>query len=164
MARCLLLESNFPPSFWAEAIATANYLRNRCPSKSLTGKTLFEVWIGKPPGLHHLKTFGSQGHCLDKTPEKDKFQQHTRNCIFLGYSEESKGYRVWLTNERKIEITGDVILLNEFLPMQNHEEFFSNKDVNRNQEDTSQGEEKTWAEIESIIVPQNKENVVNEIN
>ena len=39
-----------------------------------------------------------------------------------------------------------------------------NKDVNRNQEDTSQGEENTWAEIESIIVSQREENAVNEIN
>jgi transposase InsO family protein len=38
MARCLLIESGLPSSFWAEAVNTANYLRNRCPSKSLNGK------------------------------------------------------------------------------------------------------------------------------
>lgn len=37
-ARCLLLQSGLPPSFCAEAIATANYLRNRCPTKPLDGK------------------------------------------------------------------------------------------------------------------------------
>jgi transposase InsO family protein len=35
MARCLLKEFNLPNSFWAEAVNTANHLRNRLPTKSL---------------------------------------------------------------------------------------------------------------------------------
>lgn len=31
MARCLLIQSGLPSSFWAEAVSTANYIRNRCP-------------------------------------------------------------------------------------------------------------------------------------
>ncbi|KAH0809106.1 hypothetical protein GEV33_013683 [Tenebrio molitor] len=34
-ARCLRIQSGFPASFWAEAILTANHIRNRCPSRSL---------------------------------------------------------------------------------------------------------------------------------
>lgn len=32
MARCMLLHSSMSQNFWAEAINTANYIRNRCPS------------------------------------------------------------------------------------------------------------------------------------
>lgn len=31
VARCLLIQSNLPNFMWAEAVNTANYLRNRCP-------------------------------------------------------------------------------------------------------------------------------------
>ena len=44
MARCMMFDSNLPPMFWAEAIATAKYVRNRCPSRSPGGGTLFDRW------------------------------------------------------------------------------------------------------------------------
>ena len=34
-------------SFWGEAIATATYLLNKCPTKRLHKKALKEVWSGK---------------------------------------------------------------------------------------------------------------------
>jgi len=58
MARCLLIQSGLPPSFWGEAVNTANYIRNRCPSSSLNGKTSFEKWTGKAPDVRHFKEFG----------------------------------------------------------------------------------------------------------
>lgn len=39
MARCLMIQSKLTTSFWGEAINTANYIRNRCPTSSLGGKT-----------------------------------------------------------------------------------------------------------------------------
>ena len=55
MARCLLISSNLPSSFWAEAVLTANHLRNRCPSRSLHGATPFEKWTGVTPNLSYQK-------------------------------------------------------------------------------------------------------------
>lgn len=39
VARCLLIQSGLPPSFLAEAVNIANYIRNRYPTKSLNGLT-----------------------------------------------------------------------------------------------------------------------------
>lgn len=41
-AQCLLLEKHLPKTFWAEAVNTANYLRNRCPSKTIDNITPYE--------------------------------------------------------------------------------------------------------------------------
>lgn len=41
-ARCLLLQSGLPSLFWAEAVSMANFLRNRCPTSKLNGKTPYE--------------------------------------------------------------------------------------------------------------------------
>lgn len=110
-ARCLLIQSGLPPSFWAEAINTANYIRNRCPSKSLNGKTPYEMWTGKPPNVSTFKEFGCNVYCLNRDRGKGKFDQRCKEGIFIGYSEETKGYRVWLPNERKTEISRDVKFL-----------------------------------------------------
>ena len=52
---------------------------------------------------------------LNKQPGKRKFDQRGRECIFFGYLEESKGNRVWLSVERKIQVTRDANFMNEHL-------------------------------------------------
>lgn len=114
-ARCLLLQSGLPQSFWAEALNTANYLRNRCPTKKLNGKTPFEYWHGKEPTAHHLRDFGSKVFCLDKTPNKGKFDRRSKEGLLVGYSEQSKAYRVWIPETRTTEVTRDVVFREEMI-------------------------------------------------
>ena len=49
MVRSMLASSILPPRFWAEALNTATYLRNRCPSRAVEGKTPFELLAGAKP-------------------------------------------------------------------------------------------------------------------
>lgn len=108
MTRCLLIQSSLPPSFWGEAINTANHIRNRCPSRSLGGKTPFEKWTGKVPNVSHFQEFGSQVFTLNREPTKGKLDPRSKKGIFVGYSNESKGYRIWLPDEKRIDIARDV--------------------------------------------------------
>jgi transposase InsO family protein len=62
MARCLLKAKGVPPRFWGEAVTTAVYLLNRGTMKSVTGKTPYEPWCGRRPGVHHLRIFGCVVH------------------------------------------------------------------------------------------------------
>jgi len=108
MVRCLLFQTTLPPSFWGEAINTANYIRNRCPSNSIGGQTPFEKWTGNIPNVSHFQEFGCKVYTLDKNPNKKKLDSRSKRGIFVGYSDQSKAYRVWLPDERKIDITRDV--------------------------------------------------------
>ena len=108
MTRCLLIESRLPPSFWGEAINTANYIRNRCPSRSLGGKTAHEKCTGRVPDVSHFWEFGSQVFIVDRTPSKGKLEPRSKKGTFVGYSEESKAYRIWLPDERRIIIARDL--------------------------------------------------------
>ena len=53
--RCMMLEAGLPKKFWGEAVNTAAYLVNRCPSTALDFKTPEEVWTGHPPSFDNLR-------------------------------------------------------------------------------------------------------------
>lgn len=44
----MLLNGGLPKTFWGEAISTACFLINRCPSTAIDMKTPMEKWSGKP--------------------------------------------------------------------------------------------------------------------
>lgn len=104
----MLLHSKLPHSFWGEAVATANYVRNRCITRSLDQGTPFEKWHGKKPDIRHLQTFGCKVYVLDKAPGKGKFDSKSVEGIFMGYSDTSKTFRVWVPSQRKICVTRDI--------------------------------------------------------
>ena len=56
MAKCMMFEKKMPLEFWAEAVNTAVYVLNRCPTKALDKITSFEAYSGTKPGIKHLKS------------------------------------------------------------------------------------------------------------
>ena len=60
MKDSLLLDSGLPLDFWAKAMDTANYLRNRLPTKSQKGGFIpNKAWTKKQQDVSHLRVFGS---------------------------------------------------------------------------------------------------------
>lgn len=108
MARCLLLQSELPPSLWGEAVNTANYLRNRCHSKSLNGKTPYEVWKGELPDVSHFCEFGCRVLIMNRSGNRGKFDDKCKSGHFVGYSEQTKGYRIWTPEEGRVILSRDV--------------------------------------------------------
>lgn len=147
MARCMLLQANLPERFWAEAINTAAYIRNRCPCSALNGEIPYTILKGKKPTLLYFKTFGSKAYCLNKNPNKRKFDARSLECILLGYSEENKAYRVWLKEERKAIVTRDIKIINE------------NIFKNFNYEKEEEKDEKIYIELPSLIQDDSTPNV-----
>jgi transposase InsO family protein len=64
MARSMLSFKRLSSTYWAEAIHTAIYLRNRSPTASLDGITPYEAWFGFKPRVKHLRVFGSICYAL----------------------------------------------------------------------------------------------------
>lgn len=69
IARYMMTQLKLPISFWTEAVNTVNFIRNRCISKTLENKALFELWHGKRPDARHLRIFGKTTYMLDKKKE-----------------------------------------------------------------------------------------------
>lgn len=69
----MITQSKLPISFWAEAVATANFIRNRYITKILEDKTPYELWHGKCPNVKHMRTYGEIAYMLNKASNKGKF-------------------------------------------------------------------------------------------
>ena len=108
-ARCMLVEAKLPSKFWAEAVSTAVYLRNRSPTTAVKGMTPFESLTGKKPHVEKLRVFGCQAYAHIPKDERHKFDSKARKCIFLGYGENTKGYRLYDIERKKIMFSRDVI-------------------------------------------------------
>ena len=87
MARSMMQFKGHSSSYWAEAVHTAVYLRNRSPTTSLDGVTPYESWCGYKPKVKHLRVFRSIFYALVPTEERTKLDCRSIKCIFIGYSD-----------------------------------------------------------------------------
>lgn len=108
MDRCLLKAMGVPAAFWGEAVKTAVYLLNRAPSRSLDGKTPYEVWHGKKPNVRHLRIFGCVEHVKRLGPGVNKIADRSFPGVFVGYEVGSKAYHVYDPITKRLHITRDV--------------------------------------------------------
>lgn len=115
MARCHILESGLPLGLWTELILASAYIRNRCPTKLNGMKTPEELWSGKKPVVKHLRRIGCKAFVLNKRSNRSKFDAKSNEFIFIGYSEESKAYRLWKAGTKKIEKSRDVKFIEQEL-------------------------------------------------
>jgi hypothetical protein len=119
-ARSMITASNQSSELWAEASNCAVYLRNRVIGKSLPEMTPYEAWFGRKPNLSHLRMFGCPAYMHIPADERSKFSPKARKCVFVGYCETQKGFRLWDSVRRRIFVSRDVIF-NEVIPDLTHQ-------------------------------------------
>ena len=93
--RAMLADARLPHGFWAEALSTAVYLRNRSLAMAVKGMTPFEAWTGENPHVEQLRVFGCAAYAHVAKDDRKKFDVKSRKCILLGYGTETKGYRLY---------------------------------------------------------------------
>ena len=93
-ARSMVAHAGLSKGFWAEAVNTANYLRNRSPCQTLKGHiTPFEAWHGKKPDIAHFCTFGCIAYAHVPNRKHTKLDDKVERVRFLGYCNGGKGHR-----------------------------------------------------------------------
>lgn len=110
MSRCLLFQKGLPKTFWEEVVSTTNYLLNLIQTKVLEGKTPFECWFGYKLSIAHLKVFGCIGYVKVPDEKRTKLDVKSLVAIHIGYSEQSKGYRMFSVDSNKIFVSRDIRL------------------------------------------------------
>nr|GEW10749.1 retrovirus-related Pol polyprotein from transposon TNT 1-94 [Tanacetum cinerariifolium] len=94
-ARTMLSASRLRLLFWAEAIATACYTQNRSIIIPTHGKTPYHIINDRKPSIKHLHIFGCICYITIDAVNLDKMKEKGDQCILVGYSTQSKGYRVY---------------------------------------------------------------------
>ena len=110
-ARTMMAQAGLSDKYWAEAVVTGTYLRNRVPTRSFKEKTTpFEKWYEKKPDLSHLRVFGCMAYAyIPDANRKDKLSKKAEKLRFIGYSLQTKAYRLINDDTGKIIVRRDVI-------------------------------------------------------
>lgn len=119
MARALLFQSHLTKPFWGDAILSAAYLINRTPTPLLQNKTPFEMLFNKIPNYSHLRVFGCKCFVSTHPLRPTKFDPRSSECLFLGYPNGQKGYKVYRLHDDKILVSRDVEFFETEFPFQN---------------------------------------------
>jgi hypothetical protein len=108
MANCMIQSKGLSLKYWAESINCANYIVNRTPTKDFKNITMEEAWTKTKLDLSHFRVFGNiaWAHILDE--KRKALQPKSEKCIFVGYYEYVKGYRLLQTHCNEIIIIRDV--------------------------------------------------------
>ena len=94
--------------FWFEAICCANYILNRVPTKEVLQVTPEEKWNGRKTDISNFKKFCSECWAHIPDDKHKKLEPKFHKCIFIGYSEDSKAYRLFNPSTQGVIIWHDV--------------------------------------------------------
>lgn len=110
-ARCLMFDAGLPKKFWAEAVNTSLYLRNRSVVAGLNNRSPYEVWTQKKPNLSHIRIFGSKVMTHVPKEKRAKWDRKAKELILVGYEDHVKGYRVYDPENNSVSTSRDVIIM-----------------------------------------------------
>ncbi|GJT32577.1 putative ribonuclease H-like domain-containing protein [Tanacetum coccineum] len=102
-ARTMLADSFLPNTFWAEAVSTACYVLNRVLVTKPHNKTPYELVTGKIPIISYIRPFGCHVTILNTIDHLGKFDEKSDEGFLVGYSLQSKAFRVYNLETKRVE-------------------------------------------------------------
>ena len=109
-ARSMLTHAGLSYAYWAEAVASAAYLRNRMVTTALkSDETPYQQWYGKKPNLQHIRVFGCMVYSHVPEGKRKKLDNRAQKLRFIGYTDTARNYKVWDEETRRSYIRHNVI-------------------------------------------------------
>ncbi|GJT53273.1 ribonuclease H-like domain-containing protein [Tanacetum coccineum] len=102
-ARTMLADSLLPTTFWAEAVNTACFVQNRVLVTKPYNKTRYELLLGRTPSISFIRPFGCPMTILNTLDTLGKFDGKADEGFLVGYSINSKAFRIFDSRTRKVE-------------------------------------------------------------
>ncbi|GBM82877.1 Retrovirus-related Pol polyprotein from transposon TNT 1-94 [Araneus ventricosus] len=150
--KVMLNSSGLSKGFWAEALLCHTYVWNRvCHSNQ--SLTPFELYSGHKPSVKHLKAFGSTAYAGVPKQLRKKFDMRAKKGIMVGYSLKTRGYRIWLPNERKIVETINVSFDEDMLEPNSSGVVLDNNKKTINVSSNSEFDTESEEESEHLSIP-----------
>nr|GFC13581.1 hypothetical protein [Tanacetum cinerariifolium] len=101
-AQTMLSAAKVPLFFWAEAIATACFTQNRSLVIPRHEKTPYHIINDHKPSVKFFHIFGSVCYIVRDGENLEKINEKGDECIFVGYSTQSRAYRMFNKRTRVI--------------------------------------------------------------
>ncbi|KAL4118875.1 hypothetical protein QTP88_011757 [Uroleucon formosanum] len=98
---------------------TAVYTLNLTGISSQKSKPPYELYYKVVPDIKHLRVFGTVVYTHIPKQKRQKWDPKSPKGIFVGYSNSTKGYRVWYSKTYKISVCRDIIFGNECKKFEN---------------------------------------------
>src|SRR5260370_249838 len=103
--RTIMKDANAPDFLWADTFVTVIYAMNRTISARVGDKTPFEAFLGRRPNMSHMHMWYSDVFIHHpKELGACKLGECGHPVKFLGYPEDSVGYKVYHPVTHKVEI------------------------------------------------------------
>ncbi|GKD00207.1 retrovirus-related pol polyprotein from transposon TNT 1-94 [Tanacetum coccineum] len=102
VAQTMLSAAKVPLFFWAEAIATTCFTQNRSLVIPRHEKTPYHIINSRKSFVKFFHIFGSLCYIIRDGENLDKMKEKGDACIFVGYSTQSRAYRVFNKRTRII--------------------------------------------------------------
>nr|GEU88267.1 hypothetical protein [Tanacetum cinerariifolium] len=104
-ARTMLANSLLLILFWAEAVNIACYVHNRVLVTKPHNKTYYELLYGRSPSIGFMRPFGCPVIILNTLDSLGKFKRKVDEGFLVGYSVNSKAFRVFNNRTRIVQET-----------------------------------------------------------
>jgi hypothetical protein len=104
----MMFDQDLPNSLWEEATSTVMFIHNMCPDVILKDKTCEEVFSRIKPKVGNLRIFGCHVYIHVPKEKRTKMEPSGKKGVFVGYSENSMYYKIYVPGQRKIEVRRDV--------------------------------------------------------
>jgi hypothetical protein len=91
-------------TLWADAASTPVYVQKISPHRVIRNKTLEEAFTRVKLNVKHLRIFGFSVYIHVPKEKRSKLEPSGKKEIFVGYSETSKAYRIYIPIKRQIEV------------------------------------------------------------
>nr|GEU72520.1 hypothetical protein [Tanacetum cinerariifolium] len=104
-ARTMLADSLLLIPFWAEAANTACYVQNRVLVTKPHNKTPYVLLHGRIPSIGFMRHFGCPVTILNTLDSLGKFERKVDEGFLVGYSVNSKAFRVFNSRTRIVQET-----------------------------------------------------------
>ncbi|GER27437.1 retroelement pol polyprotein-like [Striga asiatica] len=105
---------------WPYTLLATVHIIKSLPTEVLHWKTPYEMLHGEAHSYDRFKVFGSLCYAKRNIPHRRKFDPRASPCVYLGYVNGVKGFRVLDLDSNEVFISRDVIFHETEFPFQAH--------------------------------------------
>lgn len=99
-----------PNKYCTEAVHIVVYLLHRGPTKVVSNITPEEAWFNKEMQVSHFRIFELILYVLVLDEKRCKLDPKCKQLVYVGYSDQSKAYRLLDISANKVTINKNVIV------------------------------------------------------